>query len=81
MVFFVCPNPSSTWPSVEGFKNASGVTALDARWTPRGPWHQYFARVEEAAPLTMQFHAHPRTFRIFRLSRFAPYPACRRTEP
>ncbi len=21
MVFFVCPNPSSVWPSVEGFKD------------------------------------------------------------
>lgn len=77
VVLFSCPNSASVWPQVELFKDASGVTAIDARWTPAVPWEQYFARIEEAAPLTVQFHAQPRTFRIFRLYRFTPKPGCR----
>ncbi len=73
-----CPNPASIWPRVEEFRGASAVTVLDARWTPAFAWTRYFSNIEEATLLTLQFHARPRTFRIFRLEQFTPDAACRR---
>ncbi len=78
VVLFPCPNPASVWPRVEEFRGASGVIVLDARWTPAVPWDRYFARIEEASSLILQFHAKPRSYRFFRFERFTPDPACRR---
>ncbi len=78
VVLFPCPNPASVWPGVEEFRGASGVIVIDARWTPAVPWNRYFARIEEASSLTMQFHAKPRSFRFFHLERFTPDPTCHR---
>lgn len=80
VVFFPCPNPASIWPRVEKFRGASAVTVLDARWTPAVAWTRYFSNVEEAASLILQFHARPRTFRIFRLEQFTPDSACSRRQ-
>lgn len=76
VVLFPCPNPASVWPHPSGFRGAVGVTAIDARWSPVVPWARYFSRISEASTLTVQFHAQPRTFRIFRLEGFLPEPAC-----
>ncbi len=78
VVLFPCPNPASIWPRVEEFRGASAVTVLDARWIPAVPWIRYFSKIEEAPSMTLQFHARPRTFRIFRLERFTPDTACSR---
>jgi len=77
VMLFPCPHPASVWPRVEQYRGASGVTAIDARWSPTVPWNRFFENVEETSPLTVQFHAKPRSFRIFRLERFMPDPACR----
>jgi hypothetical protein len=78
VVLFPCPHPASVWPRVEEFRDASGVIVTDARWAPAVPWNRYFASVEEASSLSVQFHAKPRSFRIVRVERFTPDPACRR---
>ncbi len=77
VVLFPCPNPASVWPRPSEFGGTSAVTAIDARWNQLVPWARYFARISEAPRLTVQFHAQPRTFRIFRLDGFMPESACR----
>jgi hypothetical protein len=77
VVLFPCPNLASVWPRPSAFRGASAVTAIDARWNQVVPWAHYFSRIAEAPRLTVQFHAQPRTFRIFRLDDFMPEAACR----
>ncbi len=72
-----CPNPASIWPRGDAFHAAQAVAILDTRWTPRVKWDQFASRIEEAPPLTVEFHGYPlRRFRIFRLYQLALAPGC-----
>ena len=77
VVLFPCPNSASVWPRPAEFRGVSAATAIDARWNQVVPWTHYFSRISETPRLTVQFHARPRTFRIFRLDGFMPEPQCR----
>src|SRR3989442_3685992 len=79
MILLPCPNPASIWPGIQQFGGADGIAVIDARSRPYVKWAQYFARVQELAPLTVQFHNRPlRTFRLFRLEGFSPETNCER---
>jgi len=79
VVLFPCPNPASIWPKTQRFQGASSLTVIDARSRPEVQWSDYFTKVEELAPLTVQFHQRPlRTFRLFRLEGLSPRATCGR---
>jgi len=72
-----CPNPASIWPRGDAFRGTEAIAVLDARWASLARWEQFASRVEEARPLTVEFHGRSlRTFRIFRLHRFSLPPGC-----
>ncbi len=76
-----CPNPASVWPQGDEFRRAEAIAVLDARWTPLVKWDRFASRVEEASPLTVEFHGRPlRTFRIFRMHQFVLPPVCGSSE-
>src|SRR5207253_10117098 len=72
VVLLPCPHPESIWPKIQQFAGADGIAVIDARSRPRVKWSQYFAQVQELAPLTVQFHDRP--IRAFRLSRLEGLP-------
>lgn len=69
-----CPPAASIWSPPGRFAGANAVTAIDARWIPSVQWEQFFARVEEAAPVTVTDRGKPvRRFRVFRLYDLRPH--------
>jgi hypothetical protein len=79
VVLLPCPNPASVWPKIQQFQGANSLTVIDTRSRPYVQWSDYFARVQELSPLTVQFHQRPlRTFRLFRLEGLSPKPTCGR---
>ena len=82
VVLLPCPHPESIWPKIQQFAGADGIAVIDARSRPRVKWSQYFAQVQELAPLTVQFHNRPiRAFRILRLEGLSPETNCVRLRP
>src|SRR5438034_953330 len=82
VVLLPCPHPESIWPKIQQFAGADGIAVIDARSRPRVKWSQYFAQVQELAPLTVQFHDRPiRAFRILRLEGLSPETNCVRLRP
>jgi 4-amino-4-deoxy-L-arabinose transferase-like glycosyltransferase len=68
-----CPHPASIWPRPDGFRGATAITAIDARWSFAVDWTRFFATVEEAAPVAVRDRTQEvRRFRIFRLHDLRP---------
>jgi dolichol-phosphate mannosyltransferase len=79
VVLLPCPNPASIWPKIQRFQGANSLTVIDARSTPDIQWSDYFVRVQELAPLTVQFNHRPlRTFRLLRLEGLSLKRTCGR---
>ncbi|OLD35896.1 MAG: hypothetical protein AUI83_27145, partial [Armatimonadetes bacterium 13_1_40CM_3_65_7] len=82
VIILPCPHPESIWPQIQQFAGADGIAVIDARSRARVKWAQYFARVQELGPLTVQFHDRAlRTFRLFRLESLSPETNCVRLRP